>query len=178
MKPQQTPESRYSIKKKKGYESKETRNIFEQIEKERYRKEKQGKRKKGDLSEQKADLALDNLEEKLDGLIYFQHDATKKNGATDRYFAIDHILIFEYPEHEMVKFQIKSSETGAEEHRKLHPNIPVVIIRVSKQEIQEGEFSNVEEAEKEILDKLFKEYFLRNYGQEYYNAFLKEAYKE
>lgn len=175
MNPQRISESRHSIKRKKGYSVRtETENLFRQMEREKKRK----KVKKGDLSEEKANLALDNLEEKLEELVYFQHDATEKNSTKDRYCAIDHILIFESPERNRVEFQIKSSETGAEEHRKLHPHIPVVVIRVSKQEIQERAFLNMEEAEKEILDKLFKEYIIRNYGQEHYDAFLKKAYNQ
>jgi len=163
---------RNSIRRKKSRYKKEIRQFFDYLAKQQQKRNK----KKGDLSEQKADLALDNLEKKLNGLIYFQHNATKKNGIKDRYFAIDHIIIFEYPEHDRVEFQIKSSEAGAKKHKQLHPNIPVVVIPISQQEIQERVFF-IEEAEKEILDKLFKEYFIRNYSKISYNNFLKENYQ-
>lgn len=176
---QRTPESRYSIKKKKGYVSSKTENLFQQIKREKEKKERQRKNRIGELSEEKASLALDNLEEKLrlEELIYFQHDATQKNSAAD-HNAIDHILIFMYPEHERTKFQIKNSEMGAKKHKKLYPNIPIVVSRVSKQEIEKSVFLNMEETEKEILDKLFGGYFIRNYSQQEYNKFLKKNYGE
>lgn len=177
MKPQQTPDSRKSIRQKRTYINTETERLFQEMERKQRREGKQKKNKVGELSEEKANLALDNLEWKLEELITFQHVAIEKNSAKD-YRAIDHILIFEWPENEKIEFQIKNSETGAEEHRKLHPYIPVVVIHVSREEIERGAFSDLDDAEKEVLDKLFKEYFLRNYGQEHYNAFLKEAYKE
>ena len=177
MKSQRTPESRYSIKKKKGRVNRETENLFQQMKRKQNREEKQKKNRIGELSEEKANLALNNLEEKLNELIYFQHDGTKKNSAKDHH-AVDHMLIFISPEHNRVEFQIKNSEMGAQEHKKWYPNIPVIVSHVSKQEIEQGVFLNVEEVEKEILDKLFKEYFKRNYEQGMYNIFLKEAYKE
>lgn len=176
MKSQRIPESRYSIKKKKGRENPKTKNLFQQIKRKQDREEKQKKNRIGELSEEKANLALDNLEEKLDELIYFQHDGTEKNSAKD-YRAVDHMLIFMFPERDRVEFQIKNSEAGAQEHKKWYPNIPVIVSHVSEQEIEQGAFLNIEEVEKEILDKLFKEYFIRNFSQQEYNEFLKEAYK-
>jgi len=177
VKPHRTPESRYSIKKKKGYEDPKTKNLFQQIKRRKDREEKQKKNRTGELSEQKANLALNNLEEKLNELIYLQHAPTKKNSAKD-HSAIDHILTFIYPEHDRVEFQIKNSEAGSQEHKKWYPNIPVIVSYASEQEIEQGAFLNIEEVEKEILDKLFKEYFIRNFSQQEYNEFLKEAYKE
>ena len=177
MKSQQTPESRYSIKKKKGRTNTKTENLFQQMKIRKNREERQKKNKVGELSEEKANLALNNLEEKLDELIYFQHDGTKKNSAKDLR-AVDHMLIFIAPEHIRVEFQIKNSEMGAQEHKKWYPNIPVIVSHVNKEEIEQGVFLNIEETEKEILDKLFKEYFIRNFSQQEYNEFLKEACKE
>ena len=177
MKSQRTPESRYSIKKKKGRADRKTENLFQQMKRRKDREEKQKKNRVGELSEEKANLALNNLKEKLDELICFQHGATKKNSAKDHH-AIDHILTFIYPEHNRVEFQIKNSERGAQEHKKWYPNIPVTVSHVSGQEIEQRVFLNIKETEKEILDKLFKEYFIRNFSQQEYNEFLKEAYKE
>jgi len=174
---QRTPENRYSIKKKKGRTNRETENLFQQMKTRKNREEKQKKNRVGELSEEKANLALNNLEEKFHELIYFQHAPIKKNSAKD-YHAIDHILTFIYPEHDRVEFQIKNSEAGVREHKKWYPNIPVIVSHVSKQEVEQGVFLNIEETEKEILDKLFKEYFIRNFSQQEYNEFLKEAYKE
>lgn len=176
MKPQQIPDSRKSIRKERTYINTETERLFQKMERKQRREETQKKNKVGELSEKKAGLALDNLKEKLKELITFQHHGMEKNSVKDHH-AIDHILIFEWPENEKIEFQIKNSETGAEEHGELYPNIPVVVVHVSKKEIETGMFLDIEDAEKEIL-KLFKEYFIRNYGQEHYNAFLKEAYKE
>lgn len=175
MKPQRTRDSRRSIKKKKGYGITGAANRLREIEQEKRKRERQKKNEVGELSEEKANLALDNLQEKLHELIVFQHAAIEKNSAKDHHF-IDHMLIFIWPENERIEFQIKNSYRGAEEHKKLHPGIPVVVSHVSKQEIEQGAFSNIEEAEKEILDKLFKEYFAMNYNKQHYNKFLKEAY--
>jgi len=50
---------------------------------------------------------------------------SKPGDAADRQ-GIDFCVVF--PDNREIKFQVKSSERGAEEHRKKHPDIPAIII--------------------------------------------------
>lgn len=169
--------SKYSIKQKKRTKSIfRTENLFREVEKKQQIKEHNRELEKGDLSEEKADMALSNLMIKLEKLIIFSHGATEKDSPKD-HNGVDHIIIMIFPEHEKIEFQIKSSEIGARNHKKKYPKIPVVVIRVNKGELNTGVLVNIKEAEKEILDKLFKEYFIRNYDKISYEEFLKENYE-
>jgi len=168
---------KYSIKRQKRAKKQlKTDHLFREVERKKQIKEHRKELEKGNLSEEKADLALNKLMAKLGKTIIFIHSATEKDSHKDN-SAIDHMLILISPEHERIEFQIKSSDTGARNHKERHPNIPVVVIRVSKEEIDARIVLNSEEAEKEILDKLFKEYFIKNYDKTSYEKFLRENYE-
>jgi len=138
---------------------------------------KKADEKKGWISEKKVSLALDCLQKKLCPLVYFEHYPTKKNGKKDRQ-GIDHIINFIFPEKEKIKFQIKSSERGARHHRKIYPNIPVVVINVSKEELISGRVLSAKKAEIVLLTELLKDYLENNIGKNKYQTILNKITKQ
>ncbi len=176
MKPQKTRSGRHSIKQKKGYRNdSRTERLLDNFERQQRIDKQKKDNEKGDWSEKKATAALDNLAKKLGRWIIFQHAPVEKNSPKD-HRGVDHIIIMISPEHEKIEFQVKSSDKGARIHQKRYPHIPVVVIRVTKGEVNTGVLVNIDEAEKEIMDKLFREYFIRNHGEASYKEFLKENY--
>jgi hypothetical protein len=154
---QRVPKGKRSLKKKR-------RVCFNKSLNEYYkssdRRRKQAKSDKGYSSEARASEALNNLQKKLEDWVYFTHKATERNSKGDNK-GIDHVITFLSPESEILKFQIKSSEGGAQDHKVKYHDIPVVVMRANK-------FENM----KEILEKLFKDYIIRNQDEALYRHIL------
>jgi len=171
---QRTKKERFSIRKKRALTKQSLlAKEFNKISKElKYREEEKGR-----LSEEKVNLALNHLQKKLSSWVCFEHYPTKKNGKKDRQ-GIDHIINFIFPEKEKIKFQIKSSERGARHHRQKYPNIPVVVINVSKEELISGRVLSVKEAETVLLTELLKDYLENNIGKDKYQMILNTITKQ